>query len=469
MIIINGNDKFIPATIQTEVNGKLVNIDILLKNKDDLDITKEINNNEFYIEQGSLQKLGLVLDYDDDGLMIIDGDKYFDEDIISSIEKNVVQITDKKFKHALNPLPNPHAYIQQLDGDFFKQLEFNPDDGTMRMKNNFLISLTLKNAVTRTNIKELDIPLPRSLYTIIYRYHSKIDTNTVTVPLPILAKHLGINVRGEGDKAKANDLMKKLNAFRNVIGVLDNGSFYPLLVFLGYNKNENTITFGSPYMNRVLVELRKSNTVIKKGKEAYIAPHHNFLMHGTIANERNKAAVEIVAVIIALLLQRGEAIKPKITLTAKEVEAAAYRGAKLANRDELSSDKKNNLKTDNECINKKEPPHITKAHKSYRGIIDEIPLLTEALNEAQGYRRKNEILRRAFSNVNELLKTKTDVYRYFKNLTISPVKEITAINKKNIDGKIVEIISKEIVIIAPTVSTLDNVLSFTHEGKDSTF
>ena len=452
------------AKIKAEVNGKLVTIDVLMKDSGD-----DKDSYEIYIDQRSFHKLGIEYDYDDEGVVIIDGDKYIESEMISTVGKNVMQITDKHFKHALTPLPNQHAYIQQIDKNFFEQLEFDPDNGIMWMKNNFLEPVTLQSLITRSNIKELDMSFLRSLYTVIFHQYSKTGISAITVYLPALAKHLGINVRGEGDRAKANDLMRKIRDFHNVIGVFKSGSFYPLLLFKGYNRQNNTITFESPYMIVILRELLAANTVVKKSRTPYIAPHHNFLMHGTLANERNKAAVEIVSVITTLLLQRGEAAKPKNTLSAKEIEAAAYRGAKQANRDEFSaenkntSSNKNNNKKDDKA---KEAPHITKAHKSYRGIIEEIPLIMETLDEAKDHRHKNKILNRAFTGVIELLRTKTNVYKYFKNLTISPTKEITVINKKKIEGKMTEIISKEIVIIAPTVSTLDNVLIFAHEGKN---
>ena len=240
MTSINEIAEYKKATIKAEVRGKLITIDVLMKDSGD------ININEIYIDQKSLQKLGLEIDYDDEGVVLIDGDKYIESDMISTIGKSVMQITDKNFKHALSPLPNQHAYIQQIDSNFFEQLEFDPDNGTMWMKNNFLEPVTLQNLITRSNIKELDMSLLRSLYTLIFYHYSKTGINATTVYLPALAKHLGINVRGEGDRAKAYDLMGKIKAFHNVIGVFKSGSFYPLLLFKGYNIENNTMTFESP-------------------------------------------------------------------------------------------------------------------------------------------------------------------------------------------------------------------------------
>jgi len=353
--------------------------------------------------------------------------------VSSNLSSNAVLITDKEYKHALTPYKNPHAYIQQLDENFIQQLNFNPDNGTMNIKGNLLEPITLQDFKTRSNLKELDLPLLRSLYTIIYCYANKIDTNTVTIYMPTLAKHLGINLRGD----RPADLFAKIKAFDNVIGVLNNGSFYRMLNFVGYNQETNSITFGSPYMNRILKALHESNTITPKKGEPYLNPHHSYLIHGTIANERNKPAIEIVNIIVTLLHQRGVDKPPKENLTANEIKKVV----KQTIREELGNAENNN--SDGEQV------IVTKMHKKTSSIIEEIPLLTEALEKptidkktklpkTKPPKDKNRILERAFSGAYDLLRTKTDVYKYYKNL------------------KITEII--------PTVSILDYAIEISHEG-----
>jgi hypothetical protein len=354
------------------------------------------------------------------------------KNIIRRLSDSVAQITDKNLSHALTPYPNKYAYIQQISKKYFDSLDFNPEDGTMRTKDNSLEPITLKDIETRSNLKELDLPLLRTLYTAIYSYASKIDTDTVTIPLPTLAKYMGINARGEGDKSRAGELMEKITSFRHVLGVMNNGNVYPLLVFFGYNKAANTITFGSPYMNRVILALNENNKITPKGKPPYIKPNHSFLVHANIANERNKSAVEIVHVIVCLLMQRGEQQKEKEELTSAKIEAAAQRGAQKGVQKEFSDDPADNSETHTE------PPTITKAHKAFREIIEEIPQLSEALENAGATSTKNNILKRSFSRAYELLKEKTDVYKYYNNLIIPD--------------------------IIPTSGTLDSVLNITHEG-----
>jgi ABC-type transporter MlaC component len=351
----------------------------------------------------------------------------------SVLTSNTALITDKDLKHALTPYKNPHAYIQQLDEAFFQQLEFDPENGTMNIEGNVLETITLQNIITRSNIKELDLPLLRSLYTVIYCYADKIDTNTVQIYLPTLAKHLGVNVRGD----RPQELFSKIKAFENVIGVLDNGSFYRMLTFLGYTKQTNSITFGSPYMNRILRALQEANTITPKTGKQYISPHYSFLIHGSIANERNKPAVEIVNTIVTLLHQRGVEKPLKTNLSAAELKKTV----KQAIQEEF------NIIKDN--ITFDEDLNLTTMHKKISTIIEEIPILTEALDKEtidtktnlpkpKITQDKNNILKRAFSGAYTLLKTKTDVYKYFKNLQITE--------------------------IIPTISTIDQVIEISHVG-----
>lgn len=351
----------------------------------------------------------------------------------SNLSSNTALITDKDLKHALTPYQNSRAYIQQLDIDFFQQIEFDPENGAMNVKGNLLETITLQNIKTRSNLKELDLPLLRSLYTIIYTYAEKIDTHTVTIYLPTLSKHLGINIRGD----RPQELFAKIMAFEHVIGVLDNGSFYRLLTFADYDRQTNSITFSSPYMNKILRTLTEANTITTQKDKQYLNPHHSYLIHGTIANERNKPAIEIVNAIVTLLHQRGVEKPPKQNLT----ENMLKKTVKQAVREEFNGIERTDT-TNEQAV-------VTTMHKKISAIIEEIPILIESLGKdtidtktnlpkPKITQDKNNILKRAFSGAYTLLKTKTDVYKYFKNLQITE--------------------------IIPTVSTIDQVIEISHTG-----
>ena len=309
---------------------------------------------------------------------------------ITTMKLYALTITDKNFKHALSPYKNTKAYIEQLDSKFIQNLNFNPKDGTIRIKDQSTPPIKLQQINTLENIKELDLQLLRSLYTIIYSNAKNIGTDTVSIFLPTLLKHLGIEI----NTGKPNDLFKKIRSFENVIGVYKNGSFYKLLDFIKYEKETNIMTFASPWMNKILRELESANTIKPKKGDLYIKPHHGFLVHSNIAKERNKPAIEIVQVIVALLQERAE-------------------------------DKRENVQ-------------MTTAHIKISTIIERIPLLNQKLDNTKTIADKNRVLKRAFSKTYELLKTRTDLYTYYNNLTIPE--------------------------IVPTVSIVDQVINITHSG-----
>ena len=132
-------------------------------------------------------------------------------------------------------------------------------------------------------------------------------------------------------------------------------------------------------------------------------------MYSTIANERNKTAVEIVNRIITGLQQRG-----------------AIPDAKLK-----QNKRKRNI-----------PPIRISYKITYNGIIDGIPTLTQTL-ETSSTANKNVQLARAFEKAFELLRTKTDVYQYYINLKIPET--------------------------APTTTTLTDTMAITHEGVNGEY
>jgi hypothetical protein len=212
---------------------------------------------------------------------------------------------------------------------------------------------------------------------------------------------------------------------------------------LEYDKKSNSIIFGSPYMNKILRTLQEVNTVAPKKDTHYIKPHYSFLVHGSIANERNKPAIEIVNSFITLLHQRGTAKQQKEELTSDKIEKTVkkaiqeeFNPAACSPNDDIAAESR------------------TTMHKRISSIIEEIPLLTETLEKPiidkvtnmpkpQTAKNKNKILKRAFVGAYNLLKTKTDVYKYYNDL------------------KITEII--------PTVSTIDQTIEISHVGLNENY
>ena len=109
------------------------------------------------------------------------------------------------------------------------------------------------------------------------------------------------------------------SSFQNIIGIMrtyKNGktyeSYFPLLVFLGYDDGKNIISFSSPYLYKVVTSIydasllrdKRGNIKLNNGRKTELASH-SYLIKPEIAKERNKAAVENVFIIVKLIEQTG--------------------------------------------------------------------------------------------------------------------------------------------------------------------
>lgn len=341
-----------------------------------------------------------------------------DEGIITSSGAYQVSITDKDYQYALTPLRNDNAYITPLRESIMQKLTF--ENGRLSVLDSDIAPAELKKetASGMQDIKSLDLPLLRQVFTAVYRTAIKGDAHTITVHAPSFFREMGIDVRSVPDleeyrqgnhasssQSKLNDVFGKLRQFESCIGV-SKGTYYELLRAIVIDPQRNTITFATPYMNHILREIKEKNIEKSRaGKYLYDNPGYNFLMHSTITSERNKPAVEIVNRIMAGLLQRGGT-----------ADAA------------LPQNKKKVMKNKTRVTYK-----IT-----YNGLIKDIPDLYQTL-KASTTADKNKQLNRAFTKAFELLRTKTDIFNYYVNLKISPE-------------------------WAPTSSALSDTLTITHEG-----
>ena len=332
-----------------------------------------------------------------------------------------MSITDKDYQYALSPHPNDTAYIAPFDDAFMKQLAFK--DGKISFLDSIASEAEVKRAASGRKmelVKELDIQLLRNLFTAIYHNAQSISGGNVTVYMPAFCKAMGVDM----STGKPNDILGKVAQFRNCVGYTKNGSFYTLLNFSKYDKENNTITFDSPYMNMIIQQIDEGSVQRLPNGKTYQKPTYSYLVHSDIANERNKAAVEIVHEIIALLHQRGTASDKQIAETRKSAKASGTRKKAAAGGAPAPAD-----------------PTIT-AHKKYSAIVDAIPILQERIHSGTP-NAGNVQLARAFGRAFELLREKTDAYEYFTALHIPQT--------------------------IPTVTTLDKALKITHKGVNPNY
>jgi len=344
--------------------------------------------------------------------------------LITSVGGRQLSITDIDYQYALTPLHNPNAYISPLRDEIMQKLTF--ENGKLSILGSEPADLKKETKNGLQEIKNLDLPLLREIFTAVYKTAVYGDAHTVTIHIPSFCREMGIDVRRvpeqeeykkAEDKAddeqakplKFNDVFAKMRQFENCIGI-SKGVYYELMRTIMIDPDRDLMTIAVPYMNHVLREIRDKNIVRdKEGKELYINNRFNWLMHTTIASERNKPAVEIVNRIITGLMQRGSIPDAKL---------------------KQNKNKKNI------------PPDRVTYKITYSGLIDNIPLLKKSLAEGSTA-SKNVRLARAFKKAFELLHTETDVYQYYVGLKIPE--------------------------IVPNTSALADTLTITHEGENGNY
>lgn len=310
-----------------------------------------------------------------------------------------LSITNKKYQGALLPKPNKTAYVEIFDGSLFDYLRFN-DKGMLEIGPDTEQRLARANRQSNS-LEKYSVNLIQQVFTAVFRAQVAVTEQTVTIHIPTFCSEMGMDIQS----GKANDIFSKLRVFENCMGVLGGDKYYALLKIIEIDQTANTMTFAAPYINKLLIQIAKDPTMRKKGKTyEYTIPGYCWLIHAAITSARNEPAKQIVNYLIAGLMQRGRksdtALKQKQGKTEKEAGKVTFA-------------------------------------VTFKTIIEQAPILQQRLLTGTTA-DKNKKLKRAFLGAYDLLKTRTDVYQYFINLTVPQ--------------------------IFPTVTTLEKKLSITHQG-----
>lgn len=297
-------------------------------------------------------------------------------------------ITNDQYRDGLNLNQTGGAYLQPLvstnglsfDGKnlFFK--DFPASEATLREI----------NQDKEASIESIDLPLLRMFYSIIltdFETNAKkegIVNEIVTVYVPDLAKMIGKERNISKNDIKS--IIDKTASFQTIYGVLKDperpngiGTAMPLLVWMGYQEETNTIRFSSPYMTELIrriynVSIRKDKKGIpqisKKGLPLRDASY-SYLVKSSIVKERNKKAVEIVIVVVTTIEQAGKHV-----------------------------------------------PHI-----KARTIIDRVPQLQAAIAKSTSTSNQNLILKRAFTKAWEILETQTKLREKYPTIVLPDPKD----------------------------------------------
>lgn len=318
-------------------------------------------------------------------------------------------ISDKKYQHALTTQQNKNAYISLMHPDFFKALDFK--EGTITFDNETAGIVKQYRKGKYFDIQELDFPLLTQVYTAAVKANIRHDAYTITVSLPQFFREMGIDVNA----GNASDALSKLHSFESCVGIMPGSqTISKLFSIIDLDMKRQTMTFAVPYIMRLYDVLGEKNHIERKTRQGelidYKQPYHNTLVHSSIAKERNKTAVELVYLITTGLLQRG--YTPDIQTYRKKDAKTQY------------------------------PERVTYSIK-FRTLINDAPLLRGRIQSYNSVTDKNKALRRAFEKAYQLLKKNTDAGKWFVNL--------------------------EYGCVVPTMSTLDDELIFTHEGRNGDY
>ena len=319
-------------------------------------------------------------------------------------------ISDKDYQFALSTQKNRNAYIARMNPEFFKQFKF--ENGEM-IYNEEVAGIIKQNSQGKyEDIKELDLPLLWNFYTAAMNAQTRSDAHTITVSTAKFFREANIDTAA----GNAQEIMKKLETFKNCVGILPGTkTIAHLFTVIEIDGKKGEMTFAVPYMFRLFAILEEKNSIQKQTKQGllyeYERPHHNRLVHTSIASERNKTAVELVYIITNGLLQRGYVPDSK---TRRKKDA------------KFASDERITYKT------------------TFRSIINNAPMLRGRIASYEMPTDRNKALRRAFTKAYELLEKKTDMFKYFQNLRMN-------------SGTV------------PTMQTLDSELIITHTGRNGDY
>ena len=318
-------------------------------------------------------------------------------------------ISDKKYQGALTTQANKNAYIALMNPDFFKRLDF--ENGTVMFDKETAGIVKQYSKGKYTDVQDLDFPLLQQLYTAAVKSNIRHDAFTITVSLPQFFREMGIEV----SKGNAPDIMGKLHSFENCVGIMPGTqTVSKLFSIIQLDMKNQTMTFAVPYIMRLFEVLGEKNHIEKKTRKGalidYQQPYHNTLVHSSIAKERNKTAVELVYLITTGLLQRGYI---------PDIQTYRKKGAKT-----------------------QYPERVTYSI-SFRSLINDAPLLRGRIQSYKDVSNKNNALRRAFEKAYQLIDKKTDAAEWFVDLHGNR--------------------------IIPTMATLDDELTFTHNGRNGDY
>jgi len=204
---------------------------------------------------------------------------------------------------------------------------------------------------------------------------------------------------------------RMLSEWDNIWGVLPRRGRkeYKLMAMHTYDPDTEVFTFQSPYLQQLVNDLKeKEDTKLTGGDRYYY--WQSDLLHASAANERNRAALEMATRILQGVQRRG---------TTPDAKLPENKGKEFA-----------------------DPKEVTFSI-TCGGLIQDCAQIREKLRGRPTASRKTQELKRTFSAMYRILREKTDLFKYYRDLTITEV--------------------------IPTVKSLDARITISHHGSNPNY
>ena len=204
--------------------------------------------------------------------------------------------------------------------------------------------------------------------------------NTISFYLPAMCRDLRIDPRTYSSKRKAGQdyaemrlaaMLDMITPFDQLVGRTPDGSFYRVLTFESYDKGSETMTISAPYLFRL-------KAIVKQRATGQKHPQLNRLMHSSVVNELNRAAVELANRILTGIVTRGvradyrtyKAEPKKKTVTVTHTSKDGQRTTTTTVYD-----------TDSQPDDAPAPTKTVTYKVKYQTLIDDCPQLKSELDE----------------------------------------------------------------------------------------
>ena len=252
-------------------------------------------------------------------------------DKADKLPTNLPIITIHPWESAMS-LSTKGTRLIMMGDDIRTHLDYKDDklyyDGREIQQSDLDMLLNIPNA-PMPSAEKTDLQTLRFLYgTLLKKYNQNIEdiaqligtdakqflSHNVTIYIPDYVKALGMSRNINQDTV--NRIVGKISSYSSLWGIVETNEsgrlakgYYPVMVFLGYEEADNTITFTSPYMNRIIILIiqdsikrdKGGSPLRKKSGQLVTRPSHSFHVKPSIIKNSSEWAKDIVDVICALM------------------------------------------------------------------------------------------------------------------------------------------------------------------------